>query len=320
MTKATRLIFVALLGILVCASGQTLKGQAPPSQSDQRQFVLHGRSWVNQQAFIESGARCGTRQVDEIEAEEVNAEIARLLRNRRGASAIPALPPGSVAVPVHFHVINKGSGIANGDVPDSQIEAQIQVLNDSFSGASGGADSPFRFVLVSIDRTTNAEWFAVTPGSVADLEMKAALRQGGANALNIYSADPEGTMLGWGTFPWSYSTNPISDGIVLMYSTLPGGSAAPYSGGDIGAHEAGHWLGLLHTFQGGCTERNDRVQDTAAERSPATGCPTGRNTCAGGGLDPIENFMDYTNDACMSKFTSGQMTRADSAWTAFRAP
>lgn len=68
------------------------------------------------------------------------------------------------------------------------------------------------------------------------------------------------------------------------------------------------YLGLDHTFFGGCGDR-DPVADTAAERSPAYGCPIGRDTCAGGVEDPIFDFMDYTDDSCMNSFTNGQRAR-----------
>lgn len=300
--------------------GEIIRAQGVADEDDNIPFHLNGHVWRSKKAFIESGARCATRHVDEIEGEEVEKTIRKVANERGGsgrqgssgvydvaASTIPA------TINVYFHVINVGSGINNGDVPATQINDQITVLNDAYAASS------FSFSLTSVDRTTNATWYTAGPGSQAEAQMKSALRKGTKSDLNIYSNNPGGGLLGWATFPWNYSSSSSNDGVVILFSSLPGGSAAPYNLGDTATHEVGHWLGLYHTFQGGCNKTGDYVSDTPSERSAAYGCPAGRDSCKqGAGLDPIENFMDYSDDACMFEFTGGQAARMKSAWTTYR--
>ncbi|HEX8495565.1 MAG TPA: zinc metalloprotease [Actinomycetales bacterium] len=259
------------------------------------------------------GNELTARQVADLERQFSGALAAKGLKPDGQAKPGTPAPVAFVGgtVPVYFHRITDG---ITPTISVDQIKAQVAVIDAAFSGT--GLD----FVLdeANIDTTTNAAWFNVTQGSRAEREMKSALRRGGKNALNIYSANIGDGLLGWATFPSSYQRSPSMDGVVLLDQSVPGGTAENYAEGDTGTHEVGHWVGLYHTFQGGCTGSGDYVDDTAAEASPAYQCPTGRDTCSGTGLDPIENFMDYTYDSCMNTFTGGQVARLKGQWAAFR--
>jgi len=247
------------------------------------------------------------RDVSATEQRAITRDARAIVQKKGG-------PVSGTTVPVYVHVMAGTDG--EGDVTDIQIAQQIAVLNNTFAGGEdtgGDGNTGFTFTLAGTDRFYNDAWHADRASS----KYRAATRQGGANALNMWLVDFQ--YLGIATFPWDFAKNGAVDGIRVHFDSLPGGSIPNYDLGETATHEAGHWFGLFHTFQGGCTELNDEVADTPAQSSPTNGCPEGRDSCDLPGLDPIHNYMDYSYDSCYTEFSVGQSARMQQMFTAYRA-
>ncbi|KAH8116731.1 metalloprotease [Phellopilus nigrolimitatus] len=276
-------------------------------------------------AFASSSDRCGTERSDEEIALAEKKFQTKLSQSKLGNvdSAPGARSAADTTISVYWHVISEDDTTDGGNIPDSQISDSIDVLNQDY------VNSGLTFELVSTDRNVNADWFDhAGPDTDQQTAMKEQLRQGSAADLNVYSTgfvdiEKQG-LLGYATFPDSFQENQEDDGVVIAFTTVPGGSQTGFNSGKTLTHEVGHWLGLYHTFQGGCYNSGDAgnsgdfVSDTPAEASPASGCPTGRDTCSSSGVDPIHNYMDYSDDACLTEFTQGQYARITNQVGAFR--
>ncbi|MBN6055965.1 zinc metalloprotease [Nonomuraea sp. RK-328] len=223
--------------------------------------------------------------------------------------------PDRVVVPVWVHVLTDGVTRA----ATAAVKAQFATLRDAYAGKLGGADTGVTFRLAGARLVRNAEWFA--DPTTNETAMKQELRKGGPETLNLYIAQLDRQVLGFSTYPYWYKDNPHIDGVVIDWRTLPGGSFAGYDRGYTAVHEIGHWLGLFHTFENGCENPGDGIDDTPPEASPTEGCPESKDTCSPDGRpDPVHNFMDYARDTCMWEFTAGQAARMREMWVVYRDP
>ncbi|PPQ84831.1 hypothetical protein CVT25_015125 [Psilocybe cyanescens] len=254
---------------------------------------------------------CGTHISQERKASAERKFAAQRIAAPTAAKAVAPV------IDVYFNVIAANKTIAGGWIPTHQIKTQIAVLNRDFK------KSGIQYRLANVTRIISKKWFnGVTPEGKMQTDMKNKLRKGGPETLNVYTVGFYNTqaegLLGYATFPTDYKGLPKDDGVVIQHGTVPGGSTAPFNKGKTLTHEVGHWVGLYHTFEalmsckgGSCTSSGDEVSDTAAQMEPTSGCPIKNpDTCPGqAGLDPIHNFMDYSDDACLTHFSAGQGTR-----------
>lgn len=237
-----------------------------------------------------------------------------------------------ITIPVVFHVVYNTTAE---NLSDEQLLSQLQVLNEDFrrlnpdAGSTRAAFQPvaadceFEFCLAQRDPYGNPTngivrvYTTKTSFSANDDVKKSS--KGGSDAwdrnsyLNIWVCDLSGGLLGYAQFPGGPAA---TDGIVIDYAyTGRGGTAqTPYHLGRTATHEVGHWLNCYHIWgdDGTSCSGSDQVSDTPNQADETYGCPlpAARISCSNGpDGDQYENYMDYTDDACMNMFTAGQKAR-----------
>ncbi len=213
---------------------------------------------------------------------------------------------GETLIPVRWHIVHQGQ---RGNLPDRQLKAQIAMLNRIY------APTGLQFKTIDVDLHENPEWYGLDVETDALSEMKSSLGKDSSHCLNIFTCEPANGILGIATFPWDLAQSAEIDGVVLHNASLPSASRPladwPFDLGMTAVHEIGHWCGLYHTFQDGCAPPGDDVDDTPYEENSAFGCPIDQpSSCPGETrFNPVENYMDYTDDACMKRFSPQQIER-----------
>lgn len=221
-----------------------------------------------------------------------------------------------------FHIVMTNA--AKDSITNAMPQAQLDALNAAYNPYN------INFELQNVTWNTNDLW--AVGATADDTDMKKQLRQGTYDTLNLYfQTDLSGGVLGRCTLPSAIGngkTDPTvyaSDGCNINANTMPDGLMDGFNMGKTAVHETGHWLGLLHTFEGySCTGPGDYIDDTPVEMTATDGCPTDpkKQSCPDqqgpNESDPIHNYMDYSIDDCYEGFTDLQVQRMRSMWSMFR--
>lgn len=233
-------------------------------------------------------------------------------------------------IPVVVHVIHLG-GIEN--ISDAQIESQIRILNEDFgklpgtNGDGNGVDTKIQFCLAKktpsgdcTDGIVRIKSSLSNHRTYERSQLKDLSYWDNTRYLNIYvvkSINNGGGTLGYSSFAGG---PPDEDGVVVLHNAFGDtgtvSASSTYNLGRTVTHEISHWFGLYHTFNGGCgtdtCSDGDYVCDTPPAANPNYGCPTNVNSCSNdvpNVVDQVQNYTDYSNDACKSMFTAGQAER-----------
>jgi chitodextrinase len=288
--------------------------------------------FFNAALFAQSFNRCGT--MDHLEMlkqqdprlEQRMKQIEIQTREIISSGAFDR-STGIIRIPVVVHVVYNTT---SQNISEAQINSQIQILNEDFrrlnadrintpsTFTSVAADVELEFCLASVDPSGNpTTGITRRQTSVTSFDHTDKMKfhsSGGTNAwpadryMNLWVCNLGGGLLGYAQFPGG---NAATDGVVVgvQYFGNTGTATAPFNKGRTATHEVGHWLNLRHIW-GDATCGDDFVSDTPVHRTSNTGCPSHpkSNTC-GTTAEMHMNYMDYSDDACMNMFSTGQRNR-----------
>ncbi|PSC70701.1 metalloprotease [Micractinium conductrix] len=260
----------------------------------------------------------------EAETRTYGAVQSALAAHSKLAAAVErsAFPNAGVTLPITFHVVLwngrwSTSDLAAPPLKPQQIADQVAQLNRDYNGTG------LQFASPKVRFHTRKDWADTCWAKLG--EILAAVNTAPAAAVNVIVCDlaSSGGILGvMPDMPNGQNERDPSQAVAVDFRSMPGGPYTRYSGGRTLTHELGHYFGLLHTFgDGSCATAggHDGIADTPAQRELSNGCPVGKDSCPNQpGKDAVNNFMDYSDDACMTSFSLGQAARMQAVMLQFR--
>jgi pregnancy-associated plasma protein-A len=310
----------ALLFAPALAASAQEDGKPPAVISVAGQSFTSWQAYTSSPLFRRLGLRCGTPSTGSV-VELFPASDCTL----SSTTIRPEYEPAGhtlYRIPVVVHILMSTSG--QGAISDAMVDSQIDVLNEDFQALAGtlgedGNDARIEFFLATHDpagnpttgitRSTNNTWFADS-GNYYD-----TLNWDADQYLNIYTNQASGALGYVPGLPQGGLVGLNHDRVVVLWSAFGRNApiGPPFHLGRTATHEVGHYLGLNHTFNGGCSSPSacyttgDLICDTNPEGGPVFGCPGASNSC--GLPDPYHNYMDYSDDDCYEEFTPEQNNR-----------
>lgn len=320
LLRSTRSVVLLTLGLAGVATAQNVLPTGPTSNELQKDYFFQERidgsivaadalgtyafatfsEYVTSSFFQAHGLRCGSDRLPQFYMLGTTADCSN--SNTTIKTEYNASGGVTYTIPVWVHEIRRKTG-SLGTLNSTQISSQITALNVAF------AAHKIQFTLAGTTLSKNNNWYNDT-GTYYN-----TLAKDVHNNLNIYTNTASGN-LGYAYVPSGGGVVGNKwDRVVIYWKAMgnPGTYGAPYNQGDTTVHEVGHYLGLHHTFQGGCASaascstNGDLICDTQPEGSAHFSPCVDPATC--GNPDPIQNFMDYSDDACMNHFTANQQNR-----------
>ncbi|MEL7250621.1 MAG: zinc metalloprotease, partial [Bacteroidota bacterium] len=248
--------------------------------------------------------------------QQIEEQTRHFLQNSQGRAI-----DGVITIPVVVHIVYNN---ATENISDAQIQSQLDVINADFRRTnsdadniwSQAADAEIEFCMATVDPSGNPTngitRTSTTRTSFSTNDDMKFDSRGGKDAwprddyLNMWVCDISGGILGYAQFPGGSAA---TDGVVMDYQYFGtiGTATAPFDLGRTTTHEIGHWLNLRHIWGDGGCGVDDFVTDTPESDAPNYSCALGHVSC--GSTDMVQNYMDYSDDACMNLYTFGQKAR-----------